>query len=603
MKKYRYHSQYEKEKVKYSALDWQLILRLLLYLRPYKWILCTGILFLLMAKVAEATIPILIGSISQTILDNANLLYGNQAMIQSLLWNGVGVLGVLLFSYFCESMNVIFKNYVGQKALLKIRTQVFAHIQALPISYFNQTSVGRLMTRTIQDVEQIHLMFSESIIPLIGSLFLILSACVGVVLIDLRLAMVFFLSLPLLFWATYHFRYYQKIAFEKIRRITSAMNTFFQEHIGGASTIRHFGLRKLELSKFDTINQDFCTAYKETTHHYALLFANLNMIQSYALIALFILLVLSPEGFSGGKFFTFSLYVMMIYRPIADLAERYNIIESAISAAKRMFDILDEPIEIFESPDKEVLENIETIEFRDVWFAYKTEEWVLKGVSFQVKKGETAAFVGMTGSGKTTIINLILRYHDPQKGSILINGKSIQDYSLSSLRKHMGIVLQDPVIFSGTIKSNITLNNKYINQQDIDKVVEETGLHFLIDRLPEGINQEVKERGVTLSAGEKQLISLARAVAHHRDVFLLDEATANIDTKTEKVIQKALNSLLGGKTAVVIAHRLSTIQHADIIFVIHLGVIREQGNHRQLLAQQGIYEKLYRLQFLNHETK
>jgi len=596
MKKYQYHSPYTQEKIDFIPLDSVLIKRLFSYLKPYFPIISLAILFLLGAKMIEAFIPIRIGTLSQIILDNPQ----PSPLLDNIIAGCLSIIGFLLISYLLESVHVVLKTWIGQKALRKLRTDVFEKIQSLPIEYFDQHSIGRLMTRTIHDVDQINQLFSESVVPLLGSIFLFFFVSVGVFVVNWKLAAVFFTSVPFLFWIAYHFRNHQRKAYEKIRRITSAMNTFFHEHLEGAATIRHFGIWKRDKKTLDAINSDYCTAYLETSHHYARLFASLSIIQSITLISLFTLLALSTEGFQGGIFFTFSLYVIMIFRPISDLAERYNMLQSALAAAARVFYILDESPEHYNEKQTFPILEVETIEFQNIGFSYKPNQRVLKGISFVVKKGETIALVGMTGAGKTTITNLLLRYYDIQEGVIKINGRDIRDYSLHELRSAMAVVLQDPVIFSGTIRENVTLNEPTITDEMIDKAVDDANMRPFVRHFPESLDHRIAERGSGLSTGEKQLLSLARAVAHNRSILILDEATANIDAATERAIQEALDRILHNKTAIVIAHRLSTIQNADAILVIHRGEIRERGTHKALIAQGGIYEKLYRLQFLNN---
>jgi ATP-binding cassette, subfamily B, multidrug efflux pump len=381
-----------------------------------------------------------------------------------------------------------------------------------------------------------------------------------------------------------------------LRKIVSALNTFVQEHLMGASTIQQFNREEGEFQKFKHINDDYSTAYLETGHHFALLFSSIDFVQSFVLIFVFSLLVTSSEGFQGGAFFTFSLYIIMIFRPIGDLAERYNLLQSAFTASERIFNILDEEVE-YSNHVQNMIGEVKTIEFENVWFSYKPNEWVLKDISFKVNKGETVALVGMTGSGKTTIINLLLRFYEIDKGSIKINGQDIRKYPLHLLRSAMAIVLQDPVIFSGTIAENVSLHVESISEDQIKNALDYANMSPLVRRYPDGIRHKVAERGLGLSTGEKQLLSLARAVAHQRSVLILDEATANIDAATERAIQEALERILKSTTSIVIAHRLSTIHRADQILVIYKGVIREKGTHMELIKQKGIYEKLYRLQY------
>lgn len=597
MRKYTYSSTYPQEQQQESYPDRVLVKKMLGYLAPYTWPIVLAILLLFAAKVIEAYVPLVIGEYSQTILNATSTTLPIQKLAVGTAW----IIAALVLASLFETANIIVKNWIGQKALYKLRNDVFEHIQQLPVEYFDKNAVGRLMTRTIHDVDQINLMFSDSIIPLIGSIFLFIGVSIGVIVLNTHLAIAFFVTLPILCVIANRFRKGQRKTYGKIRAIVSAMNTFIQEHLTGVSTIRLFSLKSNEKSKFEKINNDYKTGYVESGNHFAELFAGIDLIQSLALILVFVLLVLSPQGFQGGEFFTFSLYVIMIFRPIGDLAERYNVLQSAVAASSRIFHILSIPIEV-STPSKKTIATVESISFENVWFAYDGQEWVIKDLSFEVKKGQTAALVGITGAGKTTITSLLLRYYEIQKGSIKINGTDIREYSLATLRSCMSVVLQDPVIFSGSFSDNVSLNASKISEKQINQALDDANMEPIVRRYPQGRKHFIAERGTGLSTGEKQLLSLARAIAHNRDILILDEATANIDAYTERAIQEALHRLLSSKTSIVIAHRLSTIQHADKILVMHQGELKEEGTHAQLLKSKGIYEKLYRLQF-NGEVK
>ena len=597
MRKYTYSSTYPQEQYQETYPDRVLVKKMLSYLAPYTWPIVCAILLLFAAKAIEAYVPLVIGEYSQTILNATSTTLPIQKLAVGTAW----IVAALVLASLFETANIIVKNWIGQKALFKLRNDVFHHIQQLPVEYFDKNAVGRLMTRTIHDVDQINLMFSDSIIPLIGSIFLFIGVSIGVIVLNTHLAIAFFVTLPILCVIANRFRKGQRKTYGKIRAIVSAMNTFIQEHLTGVSTIRLFSLKSKEKGKFEKINNDYKTGYVESGNHFAELFAGIDLIQSLALILVFVLLVLSPQGFQGGEFFTFSLYVIMIFRPIGDLAERYNVLQSAVAASSRIFHILSIPIEV-STPSKKTIATVESISFENVWFAYDGEEWVIKDLSFEVKKGQTAALVGITGAGKTTITSLLLRYYEIQKGSIKINGTDIREYSLATLRSCMSVVLQDPVIFSGSFSDNVSLNTSKISEKQINQALDDANMEPIVRRYSKGRKHFIAERGTGLSTGEKQLLSLARAIAHNRDILILDEATANIDAYTERAIQEALHRLLSSKTSIVIAHRLSTIQHADKILVMHQGELKEEGTHAQLLKSKGIYEKLYRLQF-NGEAK
>ena len=595
----KYHREYDLRLSKKRGLDWSLIKKLLKYMKPFRFFLFVAILLLIIAKGVEAYVPIYIGQVTQIILSSVSLdATQKMNMIAPVVEQCLVIFSLICFTYLLEAVNVVVKNWIGQNSLYKLRLDVYSHIQSMPLSFFNKSAVGTLMTRTIHDVEQVNQMFSESIVPLLGNLILFFCICIGLVIVEWRTAIVLIVILPFVFTLTNYFRSHQRRCFDKIRAIVSAMNAFVQEHLMGSSTIRSFGLEKEEKQNFDEINEDHRNANIETIHYYALFFAGIDFLQSISLILVFAVLSASigaGMGFNAGVFFTFSLYVLLLFRPLADMAERYNMLQSAIAAAARIFQVLEETPENGNAGIS--LEKIEEIEFKDVWFAYKDENWILKGLSFKIEKGESMALVGVTGAGKTTVLNLLLRFYHYQKGEIKINGKSINEYSLSALRKQFSVVLQDPEIFSGTIKDNISLGDPSITKEAVDAAVEFVNLKPLIESFPNGLDHQLSERGKSLSAGQRQLLSLARAVAYNRSVLVLDEATANIDTNTEKIIQTVLKNILHGKTSIVIAHRLSTIKDVDKILVLYDGIVKEQGSHSELLLKNGIYEKLYRLQF------
>lgn len=600
MKKNPLYTKYHKEHSPSSSVDSQLIWRLLTYLRPYRGWMSLAILFLTGARIIDASVPIYLGYLAQKIIDGAGASAEHKETLITTVWqNSLFVVGLLFFGNILDAINVVIKNWVGQRAIYTMRTQVYQHIQHLPLSYFDKHAVGRLMTRTIHDVEQINMMFGESIVPLIGNILLFLGMCIGIAIVDWRIALIFAAILPIVWWLTNRFRYYQSYWYDILRNIVSAMNTYVQEHLMGASTIRNFGLHKREGKQFEAINEDLRVANLETFHHFAFFYAAIDFLQNLSLILVFVFLVLfapAGSGFQVGIYFTFSLYAIMFFRPLADLAERYNVLQSAMAAAERVFSILDQKIEPIEDHETS-LQEITSIVFENVWFAYEGENWILKGLSFTLQKGESLAVVGVTGAGKTSIMSLLLRFYDYQKGSIKVNGRDIRDYPLHALRRQFSIVLQDPVLFSGTIIDNIGLYQPNITQELIHSAIDYLGLNTFIDRLPEGFHHHLSERGQNLSAGEMQLIALARAVVHERSILILDEATANIDTRTEQMLQQALHKVLKTKTSLIIAHRLSTIKDASRILVLHHGILAETGTHDELLKRNGFYEKLYRLQF------
>lgn len=594
---FSYNRSYGRNYAEPKAFGGKQLFRLFAYLAPYRYWVGLCAVLLLASKAIEALVPIYIGNIVERVLEPDAT---DSVFFSAVLWHCLFILALLTVAYLLDSLIVLIKNWVGQRALYTLRGDVYSHALKVPLEFYNKNAVGTLMTRTIHDVEQINQMFTESVVPLIGSFLLLVCITIGLFIVNYQVALLLAFILPFMFWLTEHFRFHQRRCYDKIRGIVAVMNAFVQEHLMGASTVRSFGLHEAEKRSFDEINADYRTANVETIHHFAFFIAGIDFFQSVSLIGAFIVLVyFSPveTGFQAGTFFTFSLYVIMLFRPLADLAERYNLLQSSMAAASRIFSLLDVSAEDPGPAGGETIPLVESIDFEDVWFAYKEEQWILKGLSFSLKRGESVALVGVTGAGKTTILNLLLRFYDYQKGSIRINGKELRSYPLQELRRHFSIVLQDPEIFSGTIADNVCLGQSAVDAGKLHEVAAFLNLSPFLNSLPQGWETFLSERGKSLSAGQRQLVSMARAVAQGRSVLVLDEATANIDSKTEKLIQDALKKMIREKTALVIAHRLSTIKDVDRIVVLHHGTCLETGSHEELLRRKGIYEKLYRLQF------
>lgn len=596
-----YRKRYAQDELKTQMIDSVLIRRLLGYLRPYQGWAILAVVILFFSRAIEAWIPIQLGHLVQDILNQLPASSEKQRAFFSIVVNSSSIILVwIVISYSLDMANIYLKNWISQKALLNLRVDVYEHIQKLPVKFYDQHAIGRLMTRTIHDVDQINQLFAESVIPIMGSLFLFICMFIGLFIINWQAGLLMLAIAPILWWFTHRFRYYQRQGYQSIRAIVSAMNAFVQEHLMGMGIIKSFNLYKEEKEKFDELNEDHLAANIDTIHHFALFFSGVEWIQNLIMIFVFVLLVqLAPAegGFQAGTYFTLSLYSLMIFRPLFDLAERYNLLQSALAAAERIFEICDTPLEPTGPQPGRTLDHIESIVFDHVWFAYKGKHWVLKDVSFTIDQGESVALVGMTGSGKTSIINLLLRFYDFQKGAIRINGYDIHEYAVDALRQQFSVILQDPVIFSGTVEENVALYDSTISQETVLHSTQDVHLYSWIEKLPGRFQFHLNERGIGLSVGEMQLISLARAVAHHRSMLIFDEATANIDLQTEKKIQQALRDLLTKKTALVIAHRLSTIRNVQRILVLSEGKLVEEGTHQELMALQGLYEKLFRLQF------
>jgi len=585
------------EWVKITRVDRRIVGRLLSYLKPYRLWVVVAVLLLVVSKGIEASVPVLLGRITEEVFE------GKRLIASLLVKSCFGIMLLLVMTYVFDATIQMLKNWIGHKAILTLRTQVFEHIQKLEVCFFDHHPVGRLMTRTIQDVDQIGQMFSESAVPMIASFVLLVGIVVGIFFVDWRIGFAVMGILPLVAWTSYLFRTHQRRCYEVARAILSAMNSFIQEHLMGMSVVRNFGLVNQEKKKFEKINEDYRQIHMKTIRYVAMFFASVTFYQSMMLVTVFVtLVVLAPPdvGFRAGVYFTYSLYALMLFRPLSDIAERYHILQAAMAAAQSIFEVLDRVPAPQEVQRGRELEEVKTIEFEKVWFSYENDidgnnHWVLKDVSFKIDKGESVALVGITGAGKSTIINLLLRFYDVQKGAIKVNGVDIREYSIDLLRRHFGVVFQDPVIFSGSLYDNITLYDSKVTKGQVTRAASYVNLDGLVERLPNGWDQQLRERGISLSLGQMQLIALTRAIAHQRDVLVLDEATANIDSGTERLIREALKKLFVKMTSIVIAHRLSTIKDVHRILVIHRGRLVEEGSHRELLERKGIYEKLYRL--------
>lgn len=575
-----------------TLVDWELIKKLMAYLAPYKMYIFVSLIVLVATKAIEASIPILIGQLSQDLLNNVQ-------PFSSYTDNFIVIIALLTVAYMLECLNVWLRGIVGQRATLGLRSSVYDHIQRLPVAFFDKNPVGKLMTRTLHDVDQIHQMLAESFVPLVGNLLLFIGIFAGIFYINWRVAVIVLFIFPFIFWLTNYFRVQQRRCYDQIRQIVAAMNAFVQENLMGILIIRNFNLENQEKKIFEKMNEEHRDAYLKSIQNFSFFIAGIDYFQNITLIFAFVILAsyMAPQsGFQAGAFFTFSLYSLMIFRPLVDLAERYNTLQAAMAGASRIFSLLEVPVEKDTFDASLLLTDIQTIEFKDVWFSYEENHPILTGLSFTLKKGESIAIVGVTGAGKTTIINLLLRFYEIPKGQIIINGEDIKRYTLESLRSCFSMVLQDPILFSGTIAQNISIFQQ-VSRKTIEAAVGYVNLSEFIKRLPNGIDHYLGERGLGLSAGEMQLVSLARAVTHNRSMFILDEATANIDTITEKAIQDALGKILKEKTALVIAHRLSTIRNVNRIIVIAEGKVIESGTHEELILRKGLYEKLYFLQF------
>ena len=594
-----------------KAYDGRLMRRLLGYMRPYRWHVIVALVLVAVVTPLELAPPLLFQTaIDRYIEPGFKQVLGYSAATRGILLISLVYLGVLLFDFIAQYIQLRIMQRVGQQTMYDMRTEIFAHLQRLPMSYFDRNPVGRLMTRVTTDVDALNDLFAAGVVTMINDFFL-LTVMAGVLFyLDVRLALATLAVLPCILVVTIIFRKFVRDANRRIRTAIARINSFLQEYISGMSVVQLFNRERKAREEFSRRNKANMLAWRDAILAYALFYPAVEF-SSYATIALIYWQggnrVLGAQ-IPIGKLVAFTMFAQRFFRPIQDLSEKFNILQSAMAASERIFKLLDEPFAIVSAPDAQPLVSPRgEIEFRNVWFSYsgtaepKDEEWVLRDVSFRIPPGNTFAIVGHTGAGKTTLISLLLRFYDVQRGAILLDGIDIRLLDLQQLRKQFGIVLQDPFLFTGTIESNVRLGTAGITKQDVERALDEIGLGDFIRSLPDGVATEVNERGSTLSVGQRQLISFARALAHNPSFLILDEATSSVDTKTELLIREALDRLLSGRTALVIAHRLSTIQHADRILVFHKGRLREQGAHQELLAQRGIYYRLYQLQYKEQE--
>ena len=588
-----YHSE---EEVLGKAYDSRLMKRLLGYIKPYKYY----VIFAILLNVVVAGLGPVRPLLTKIAIDD----YIAKSDYHGLMIIGLLLFGSLLFQAFIQYFLTYYTQYLGQKILYDLRMQIFNHIQKLALKFFDKTPIGRIVTRATNDVEALGELFSSGIVMVFSDVFIILWILVFMFAMDVPLSLVTLSVLPVLIYGTFLFRKKVRERYRDVRLHLARLNSYMQEHVTGMSVVQIFNKEKDEFKKFSSINEDFRSANIKSIFYYAIFYPSVELLSSIA-VGLIIWYgggEVIRSTLTIGVLFAFIQYTEMFFRPIRDLSEKYNIMQTAMASSERIFKLLDNQTFIKNTENPARLDTVKgSIEFKNVWFAYNSDEYVLKDMNFKINPGETVAIVGHTGAGKTSTINILTRFYDIQKGNILLDGVDISTIDKHELRKHISLVLQDVFLFSGTIESNINLNNPDISFERVKKAAEIVGADKFIMDLPDQYKEPVKERGATLSVGQKQLISFARALAYDPKILILDEATSSIDTETEILIKEAIEKLLVGRTAIVIAHRLSTIQNADKIIVLHKGEIRETGNHQQLLAKKGIYYKLYQLQYKDQE--
>ena len=509
---------------------------------------------------------------------------------------------LLLFSgFFLNLADTWLLQKMGQQIVYKLREETFTHIHSLSLSFFNTTPVGKLVTRVSNDTEAVNELFSTILVKLFKNIVKIIGYAVVMLSINVKMAGISFLLLPLVAILTFVFRHLSRKAYQITRNKITELNTFLSEHISGMKLIQIFAREKEKYSEFEGKSMELYRANFREIMTFAIFRPSIYLVSVIAMILVIRTGSLSVlnGSLSLGTLFVFITYISSFFEPIQELSEQLGTLQSSIASAEKIFSVLDVKPEIVSPVDPAPVNILGEIEFRHVWFAYEEENYILKDVSFVIHPGEKAAFVGATGAGKSTILNLIGRYFDIQKGQILIDGIDIHEIDLDVLRGAIGQVQQDVFIFTGDIKSNISLNNEAISPDDVRRAAEIVNADPFIQKLPHGYDEPVTERGSTLSAGQRQLLSFARTLAYDPKILVLDEATANIDTETETLITQALARLMDGRTTIMVAHRLSTIQHADKIIVMHHGEIKESGTHQELLAKDGLYKKLYELQLMD----
>lgn len=501
--------------------------------------------------------------------------------------------------FLASFVQVYLTNYFSQYAMNDLRRELFAHLAKMPVQFFDKNPVGRLVTRVTNDVRSLDEMLSSGVITIIQDFIMIVAIIILMLLLNWQLALVSFSVLPFVLFVIWQYKLRTRVIFREVRKTIAALNSSLAEHISGAKIIQLFNQYTRKKEEFTNINKEYYRVSVAQLKLFAF-FRPIIHVSSQVAVAVIIWYgggMILRNLITIGMFMAFTSYISKLFDPINDFSEKFNILQGAMAGAERIFDLMDQPLEDYSSRGITGHKLGGEIEFKNLWLAYQGEEWVLKNVSFSVKPGEKIALVGHTGSGKTSIVNLILRMYPFQRGEILVDGKPIQSYSLEDIRSNVGMVQQDVFLFSGTIQDNIVLNNTDVSQEEMERVADYVNVSDFIETLPNKYQEPVMERGATFSVGQRQLISFARVLAYNPSIFILDEATSNIDTETEILIQDALEKIMHNRTSIVIAHRLSTIQHADRILVLHKGELVEQGTHQELLAKEGLYYDLYRLQY------
>lgn len=629
----------QEEEVLGRAYDGRLMRRLLTYLGPYWWQVGVA----LVSIIIKAGLDVLGPFLTKTAIDRY-LAHSPETHALLDRWlspepmRGIAEVaalyaGSLVLSFSFEFLQTYYMQWTGQMVMFDLRSQIFHHLQRMHIGFYDKNPVGRLVTRVTTDVDALNEMFTAGVVSIFEDVFVLLGIIAIMMRMNWRLALITFAVLPVIFWATMIFRVKVRDSYRRIRVAIARINSYLQEAISGMLVLQLFNREKRAFRQFSAINAMHMEAFKDAIMAYAVYYPVVEILSAVAVAGIIwigggqVIHSLTTPG----VLVAFMLYAQRFFRPIQDLSDKYNILQGAMASAERVFKLLDTPVDIQSPVVTKKPDGPGRIAFEHVWFHYGTRgtaadtlapssatrgsgdgssaassesgepDWVLRDVSFAIDPGETIAIVGHTGAGKTTLISLLLRFYDVQQGAIRIDGVDIREMDLNDLRRRFGVVLQDPFLFSGTVGGNIRLGSSWIEDKDVERAAEEVNLADFIRTLPGGFQEEVRERGSTLSTGQKQLISFARALAHNPQILILDEATSSVDTETEFRVRDALSRMVEGRTSLIIAHRLSTVQRADKIIVMHKGRVREMGTHQQLLAQRGIYYKLYQLQYKDQE--
>ncbi|HEV2470425.1 MAG TPA: ABC transporter ATP-binding protein [Candidatus Sulfotelmatobacter sp.] len=645
----------QEEEILGKAYDSRLMRRLLTYLRPYRWPLVIALVSIILKSFADILGPYLIKvAVDRYLAPVKDAASGLWSWLSPDPMPGIAQISgiyfaMLLITFVLEFLQTYFMQWIGQKVMFDLRSQIFRHLQRMHVAFYDKNPVGRLVTRVTTDVDALNEMFTSGVVSIFEDIF-VLVGIVGIMLcMNWKLALITFAVLPFIGIATKIFRDEVRESYRRIRVAIARINSYLQEHVSGMVVLQLFNRERRAYKRFSEINRSHMDAYKDAILAYAIYYPVVDFFSAIAIAcviwyggqdiirgivsksisvefhrdALFSLHAVSFHTVAApaslGVLIAFTFYAQRFFRPIMDFSEKYNILQSAMAASERIFRLLDTPVDVVSPVVTKKPDGPGRIEFEHVWFAYRDLEdeegnsasngeqhaappdWVLRDVSFAIEPGETVAVVGHTGAGKTTLISLLMRFYDVQKGAVRMDGVDVKEMDLSDLRARFGVVLQDPFLFTGTIGGNIRLGTERIQDEHIERAAQDVNLADFIQALPKGFDEEVRERGSTLSTGQKQLISFARALAHEPKILILDEATSSVDTETEFRVREALARMVEGRTSLIIAHRLSTIQRADKIIVMHKGQVREMGTHQELLAKRGIYYKLYQLQYKDQE--